>query len=574
MMASHYLWTLLKFALRMNPLLYAVAGLSAASALLELAAMTSLLPLVSLGAGRVLTENSRYLRLAKMAGIPQDARSLLILFLVLLSLRVLAQFLGQVLISVASKRLLGQLSTRAFENLVTAVPMAEVERGTIGAYISLVGDESFRASTLVSHLSQFIGLVLLAAAYFAAIVNYSPPLALGVTIFLVLCFLSMYEAFRVSHRLGARQIQESQAAGSVFLDALNGLRAVRALSAEPYVVGSYRSLMTRYLRTLVAVDLVSFSTRTIPALLLLAMAGAVVAWPALGRGLSLDLPFVATMVVFLMRFFPVVGQALGLALRVVADTRAGRDVTHLVLNYPPPPLRDPAPDRHPVSGIEAQALSFSHHPGRLVLERVDLRLLRGRSYALVGPSGSGKSTFLDLLLGFYPVQSGALLVDGTEIGTLPLATLRRRILLVPQETAIFNDTVANNLRFGTNASQAEIEHACRVACIHDFVASLPLGYETVLNYRGTNLSGGQRQRLGIARALVRGPEVLLLDESTSALDATTRTALVDSLLTEFKDRLLLFVTHDAEVIARVDEVIDMSALHPRHRPAQQEDCAS
>jgi ABC-type multidrug transport system fused ATPase/permease subunit len=275
----------------------------------------------------------------------------------------------------------------------------------------------------------------------------------------------------------------------------------------------------------------------------------------------LDLPLIATLVVFLMRFFPVVGQALNMLLRIVADTKAARDVTRLIREYPS--LTDDVgrPAIGPIQHVEARALAFEHVPDNPVLREFGVRLERGKSYALMGLSGSGKSTLLDLMLGFYPVGKGMLLVNGLAITDVAIAELRRRILVVTQDPTIFNDTVANNIRFGATASDADVERAARIAGIDDFIATLPHGYQTLIAYRGANLSGGQRQRIGIARAVLRSPDVLLLDESTSALDADTRETVVNNLLTEWRDRIILFVTHDTFVASKVSEVLDMAELN-------------
>ncbi len=561
MIRIDYLRTLIAFAYGRNPLLYLATVLSVGSVLTELAAMASLLPLASLAAGQPVAPGSWMLSALKVVHAPTDGRSLLLVFVGLFALRVITQFIGQALTLLLSKRLLAQLATGAFETLLTAVPLGEIEQTSIGTYITLVGDESFRASTLVSQINQFLSLALLGALYFAAVCLYSPVVGLSVLGFLVVSFLAMFESFRLSHRLGAVQVEQSQTAGSLFLDALNGLRAVRAYSAESYVVQGYRSQMAAYMRTLFLIDAVSLATRTGPALLLLAAVGLLASWP--GPGMAVDLPFLVTLVIFLMRFFPIVGQALGVALRLISDARAGRDVTHLAISYRAAPAGGGSvgPASRPVSNVEARSVDFSYKPTSPVLSDFNLQLRRGQSYALVGLSGSGKSTVLDLLLGFYTPTGGELLVDGVPLAGLPPGQLRQRILLVPQETAIFNDTIANNLCLGVQASAEDLHRACDVACIAEFVSAQPQGFDTVLRYRGSNLSGGQRQRIGIARALLRKPSVLLLDESTSALDGETRARLVKNLQETFRDDILVFVTHDAEIMSQVTQVLQMSELN-------------
>jgi ABC-type bacteriocin/lantibiotic exporter with double-glycine peptidase domain len=346
------------------------------------------------------------------------------------------------------------------------------------------------------------------------------------------------------------------------------LRSVRSFSAEKYVTLSYHNQMRAYVRTLATIDAVALFARLGPALFLLGSVALLSVWPAARDRFSLDLPFLVTMIILLMRFFPIVGQGLNLALRVIADARAGRDVTQIIGQYQDVSrLGSSRSSVDAIRQIEAIGVHFQHLDGKPVLDGFNARFVKGRSYALIGVSGSGKSTFLDLLLGFFSPAKGSILVNEVPSDEQSQGDLRGKIILVAQDAAIFNDTMESNLRLGKETSHEDVERACRIACIHEFIEEMPDGYGTVLNYRGTNLSGGQKQRIGIARAVLRHPDVLLLDESTSALDAATREQVVGNLLKEFKERILVFVTHDAFVMSMVDEVIDLS-------PQQNETMAS
>ena len=553
-----YLKTLVGFAFRENPLLYLCVAISVFSVFAEIAAMAGLLPLVSIAAGQPAPQDAFVVRAAVRVGLEPTAYVLLLIFVALFTVRILTQLLAQGLTSWLSKQLLLQLGTRAFATLVKHVPMRQVEQASIGSYITLTGDEAFRASTVVAYLNQVFSLGLLACLYFAGIWHYSSSIGLALLLFLCVGFVLLLGSFRASNRLGAIQVQQSTAAGSLFLDALNGLRSVRAFSAESYVAEAYRKQIWAYVRTLTKVDLVSLVSRLGPALLLLLAVGSAAAW--FGGALSIELPFVITMVIFLMRFFPVIGQLLQIGLRIATDAKAGRDVTHM-LDVEDSPVTAGRADPGRIERIELRHLCFDHRPDRPLLRDVSFRLERGKSYALVGESGSGKSTILDLLLDFYPVGGNELLINEMPIGHLVEQQLRKRVLLVSQNTSIFNDTVANNVRFGLEVPKEEIARACKISCADSFIAELPEGYETLLAYQGGNLSGGQRQRLGIARAVLRRPEVLLLDECTSALDVVTRDQLIKNLLTEFRNGILFFVTHDVHIRSCVDVVLDMSKIN-------------
>jgi ABC-type multidrug transport system fused ATPase/permease subunit len=560
-----YLKSLFAFAFANNPTLYSVLLLAVGSTFVELAAISCLMPLIGLTSGGTAPGSGVAVRALGFLGIRADGYSLLMLFIASFSLRILTQFGSQVMAVYISRSILKQLTTRAFAALVTHVPIRDIETRSIGYYISMAGDEAARSSNIVLTSVNFISVFALACLYYYAIAAYSKPAALFLAGFLIATFLLLIRSFLMSQRLGFRQIEQSQSATSFFVDAVNSLRAVRSFSAEQYVSNQYYSQIRTYMRTLVLIDLISLAGRLGPALFLLCLVALVVSWPALHNYLSFELPFLVTVIVLTLRFFPLVGQGLTLLLRIVADTRAGRDVTELITTYEHHPLgTNPAPPsagKQQIRAIDVSDIRFEHVPGRAVLDDFSVSLRAGRGYALVGPSGSGKSTFLDLILGFYEPESGAIIVNGDAAVARHRSSLRGRIILVSQESAIFNDTVLNNLLLGVDAPRAAVERAARIAGAHDFIRELPQGYDTVLNYRGSNLSGGQRQRIGIARAVLRNPDVILLDESTSALDSDTRKQVVANLRKEFADRIILFVTHDGFVISQVDEVLDMARIN-------------
>lgn len=559
-----YLRAIIAFAFRENPLYYLAVFVSLASVVIEIMAMASLMPLAAIASGHQLEHGGAISNALALLGIELSGRNLLLIFLALFTLRVVTQFAGQALVSFLSRRLFSQITTRAFHGLLGVLSIREIERSSIGSYISLSGDEAFRASALITHLTQLLSNLVLAGLYFLAIASFSIKASIAVVIFLVTTFVLMLEAFRASHRLGSLQVEQSHTAGSIFLDALNGLRTVRAHAAEQFVEDRYREEHRRYMRTLFYLDLISLLTRLGPALLLFCAAFVYVVVSPLSIGKPAEFAFFVTVVLLLMRFFPTVGQTVTLALKVISDARAGKDVTELVKQqrpYTARPTVNADQTALRVETVDVQNISFSHTPEKPVLVNVNMRLKSGTSYALIGRSGSGKSTLMDLLLRFYQPDSGQILINGVNAEMLDEGYVRQRILLVTQEAAIFNDTVSNNIRFGLDASDEEVMQASRIACVDEFIANLPNGFDTVLSYRGTNLSGGQRQRIGLARALLRRASVLLLDESTSALDVGTRSRVVKNLRDEYSDKILMFVTHDASVIASVDEVIDMTSLN-------------
>ncbi|NIZ10649.1 ABC transporter ATP-binding protein/permease [Pseudooceanicola sp. HF7] len=211
-----------------------------------------------------------------------------------------------------------------------------------------------------------------------------------------------------------------------------------------------------------------------------------------------------------------------------------------------------------VSGGEVvlDNVRFSYDPEREILKGVSLRVAPGQKVALVGSSGSGKSTIGRLLFRFYDVTGGAIRIDGQDLRDVTQASLHRAIGVVPQDTVLFNDTVGYNIAYGReHATEEEIIKAAQAAQIHDFIMSLPEGYETRVGERGLKLSGGEKQRVGIARTLLKNPPVLLLDEATSALDTDTEREIQSALARAGEGRTVLTIAHRLSTIADADRIV-------------------
>ena len=205
--------------------------------------------------------------------------------------------------------------------------------------------------------------------------------------------------------------------------------------------------------------------------------------------------------------------------------------------------------------IEFKNVSFAYQE-KLVLSNINLCVPKGKTIALVGPSGGGKSTLMDLIPRFIEPQSGEILVDGKNIKSLTVNSLRALMGIVNQESVLFNDTIFNNIAFGkTGATTAEIETAARIANAHNFIEQTENGYETNIGDRGTKLSGGQRQRICIARAVLNNPPVMLLDEATSALDTESEKLVQDALNNLMKNRTSIIIAHRLSTIQNADIII-------------------
>jgi ATP-binding cassette, subfamily B, heavy metal transporter len=206
--------------------------------------------------------------------------------------------------------------------------------------------------------------------------------------------------------------------------------------------------------------------------------------------------------------------------------------------------------------IKFENVSFAYDVERPILKNISFHVPAGKTVAIVGPSGAGKSTISRLLFRFYDVTAGRVLIDGQNISDVTQASLRKAIGMVPQDTVLFNDTIRYNIRYGRpDATDAEVEAAAKMAQIHNFILSLPKGYDALVGERGLKLSGGEKQRVSIARTILKGPPILILDEATSALDSLTELEIQDALRTVSKNRTTVVIAHRLSTVVDADEII-------------------
>lgn len=205
--------------------------------------------------------------------------------------------------------------------------------------------------------------------------------------------------------------------------------------------------------------------------------------------------------------------------------------------------------------IDVKKVSFSYDDNTRVLHDIDFRLERGKTIALVGSSGGGKSTIADLIPRFYDPTEGQITIDEHDLRDLSVASLRQLMGIVTQESILFNDTIFNNIAFGTQATEKEVRQAAEIANAHLFISQQPQGYQTVIGERGTKLSGGQRQRISIARAILKNPPLLILDEATSALDTESEKQVQEALTRLMANRTVLVIAHRLSTIQHADEIL-------------------
>jgi ABC-type transport system involved in Fe-S cluster assembly fused permease/ATPase subunit len=251
---------------------------------------------------------------------------------------------------------------------------------------------------------------------------------------------------------------------------------------------------------------------------------------------------------------------LGIVYSQLKHSIADMQLMFEVLEQPPeivdrPGARDLDPGN---AAVRFENVSFAYDPARPILHNVSFSIAPGQKVAVVGPSGAGKSTLARLLFRFYDIPQGRILINDQDISEVNQASLRRAIGIVPQDTVLFNDTLFYNIAYARpDASRYEIEQAARLANIHNFIAGLPEGYETVVGERGLKLSGGEKQRVAIARAVLKNPPVLVFDEATSSLDSHSEQSILDALREVAEHHTTLVIAHRLSTIVDADQILVM-----------------
>ncbi len=389
----------------------------------------------------------------------------------------------------------------------------------------------------------------------------------GELVIATLVMVAAYSGFtwvvtRWRTQLRRRTVELDNQTAARAVDSLLNYETVKYFNAEAVEEARYREAAGRFaeaaIRSENSLAALNIGQAAITGLMMAgAMAFTVWGW-AEGRFTPGDVVLVNTLLAQLFR--PL--DMLGMVYREVKQGLVDMEAMFALVDTPEGIVDAPGAPDLVVSGgaVRFEAVRFHYDPRRPILDDLSFEVPAGARIAIVGPSGAGKSTIARILFRFYEVTGGRVLIDGQDIARVTQASLRRSIGIVPQDTVLFNDSIAANIAYGRpGASRAQIEAAARAARIHEFVARLPDGYNTMVGERGLKLSGGEKQRVAIARTLLKDPPILVLDEATSALDSATEAEIQDALEVAGQGRTTLVIAHRLSTVVDADEILVLDA---------------
>lgn len=412
----------------------------------------------------------------------------------------------------------------------------------------------------------FLQLGIVGAA-FAAAYDWRFAMVAIVIVVTYVAFTVITTEWRLKFRRDMNR-QDNEAAAKA-VDSLLNYETVKYFSAETFETTRYDGAMAGYMKAAIR-SRTSLSTVNIGQSFLMNLGLILVVLLAVdgilgGDDLSIG-DITAVTLVMMQLYRPL--NILGFAYREIKQALTDLENMFVLMDRRPEieDTEDASELKEVIGEVEFEDVHFHYDLEREILKGISFSIQPGQTVAIVGPTGAGKSTLSRILFRFYNIASGVVRIDGRDLNTLTQASVRQALGIVPQDTVLFNDTIGYNIGYARpGATQADIEQAARDAQVHDFIESLPDGYNTIVGERGLKLSGGEKQRVAIARTLLKNPSILILDEATSALDSATERDIQSALDRIATNRTTLVIAHRLTTIIGADQILVMENGHIRER---------
>lgn len=479
--------------------------------------------------------------------------------LVITAIRALIGYYTAVGFAQAGTRILTDIRNRVFTHLHT-LSLSFFDRSRNGdLVIRIISDIGMLKEVSVTALMPFVGNILILFGMLAVMFWMHWQLTLLVIMVTPLLWLITMKRSQKIQAISRKNRKREGAMAATAAESISAMKTIQSLSLSDYFIEQFSSENKSSLKEGVQIKRLSASLeRTVDVLiafataLVLSFGGYLVLQAELSAGALLVFIF------YLRRAFRPLRDFAKYTARLAKASAAGERVIDLLDTQPQVVNGLDAVNAQNLAGdIAFRSVYFGYHPDQPVIKDFSLDIVAGQRVAIVGESGVGKSTLASLLLRLYDPDSGAVCIDGNDIKTYTLDSLRQQISVVLQDSVLFATTIRENITMGVEVEKAALEQAARQANIHDFILSLPDGYDTMVGERGMTLSLGQRQRIAIARAAIRQSPILLFDEATTGLDKENEAQVVTAMYELARGKTAVIITHRPETARRADEIVLM-----------------